>query len=133
MFTSEFIGRLKRAAQEDPETRLALRHASFTSLLEFGDQSLLVRSRDGVVDFVAASSGHDAPDFAVRGSAEALTHLRAAPTPLTNHPVSMATQQAMAIGNHTPAHLRFEGDERKLYANMFPLCALLALFRKVGG
>jgi hypothetical protein len=133
MFTSEFIGRLKRAAQEDPETRLALRHANFTSLLEFGNQSLLVKSREGNVDFVVASGDHQAHDFAVRGSAEALTQLRAAPTPLSNHPVSMATQQAMAIGTNTPSYLRFEGDEQKLYANMFPLCALLALFRKVGG
>jgi hypothetical protein len=132
MFTPEFIGRLKRATQDDPETRLALRHASFTSLLEFGDQSVLVTSREGDVDFVPAPGQHAAHDFAVRGSAEALTKLRAAATPLTNHPVSMATQQAMAIGTSTPSYLRFEGDERKLYANMFPLCAILALLRKVG-
>lgn len=133
MFTTDFIGRLKRATQEDPEARLALRHSNFTSLLEFGDQSLLVKSQEGDVDFVATTGSRDAYDFAVRGSAEALTQLRAAPTPLSNHPVSMATQQAMAIGKNTPSYLRFEGDEQKLYANMFPLCALLALFRKVGG
>lgn len=133
MFTPEFIGRLKRAAQDDPETRLALRHASFTSLLEFGDQALVVTSHEGEVDFAPARGKDSAHDFAVRGSAEALAKLRAAPTPLTNHPVSMATQQAMAIGSNTPSYLRFEGNEQKLYANMFPLCALLALFRKVGG
>lgn len=133
MFTNDFIGRLKRATQDDPETRLALRHTSFTSLWEFGDQALLVTSREGNVDFAAASDNAVAHDFAVRGSAEALEKLRAAPTPLTNHPVSMATQQAMAIGTKTPSYLRFEGNEQKLYANMFALCALLALFRKVGG
>jgi hypothetical protein len=133
VFTTEFIGRLKRATHDDPETRLALRHSNFTSLLEFGDQVLLVKSREGDVDFVAMPSNRDSYDFAVRGSAEALTKLRAAPTPTSNHPVSMATQQAMAIGTETPSYLRFEGDEQKLYANMFPLCAILALFRKVGG
>jgi len=133
MFTDEFIGRLKRATQDDPETRLALRHTNFTSLWEFGDQALLVTSREGNVDF-AAKPGRDVPyDFAVRGSAEALGKLRAAPTPLSNHPVSMATQQAMAIGTNTPSYLRFEGNEQKLYANLFPLCALLALVRNGGG
>lgn len=133
MFTDDFIGRLKRATQDDPETRLALRHTNFTSLWEFGDQALLVTSREGDVEFDARPGKDVAHDFAVRGSAEALGKLRAAPTPLSNHPVSMATQQAMAIGTNTPSYLRFEGNEHKLYANMFPLCALLALFRKVGG
>lgn len=133
MFTDEFIGRLKRATQDDPETRLALRHASFRSLWEFGDQALLVTSREGDVEFAARPGKDVAHDFAVRGSAEALGKLKAAPTPLSNHPVSMATQQAMAIGANTPSYLRFEGNEQKLYANLFPLCALLALFRKVGG
>ena len=81
MFTDEFIGRLKRATQDDPETRLALRHASFTSLWEFGDQALLVTSREGAVDFDARPGKDVAHDFAVRGSAEALGKLRSAPTP----------------------------------------------------
>ena len=133
MFTNEFIGLLKRAAHDDAETRLALRYASFTSLLEFGDQSLLVKSRDGEVDFLPNPGKSESVDFAVRGSAEALAKLREAPTPLSNHPVGMATQGAMALGKNTPSYLRFEGDDRKLYANMFALCAILALFRKVGG
>ena len=133
MFTDAFIGRLKRATQDDPETRLALRHASFTSLWEFGDQALLVTSREGDVELDARPGKQVAYDFAVRGSAEALDKLRAPPTPLSNHPVSMATQQAMAIGSNTPSYLRFEGNEQKRYANLFPLCALLALLRKVGG
>ena len=133
MFTNEFIGFLKRATRDDPETRLALRHASFTSLLEFGDQSLLVKSREGDVDFIATSGKNESVDFAVRGSAEALVKLREAPTPLSNHPVGIATQGAMALGKNTPSYLRFEGDDRKLYANMFALCAILALFRKAGG
>lgn len=133
MITARLIKNLGRAVREDPETRLATRHASFSSLVEFGDQALLVKSREGDVSFIASPTTDEPWDFAVRGAADAWTKFRAAPTPLTNHPIGMATQGAMAIGKDTPTYLRFEGNYQKLYANMVPLCAILAQLRKVEG
>lgn len=133
MFSDALISNLTRAVHEDPETRLATRHATFSSLLEFGPHTLLMKAREGDVKFISSPTTDEPWDFSVRGSEEALRHLREAATPLTNHPIGMATQGVMAVGGGTPTHLRFEGNYQKLYANLAAVCAVLAQLRHIEG
>lgn len=133
MISDTLIGNLTRAVHDDPETRLATRHATFSSLLEFGGHTLLVKAREGNVQFIPSPTTDEPWDFSVRGSAEAFRHLRETATPLTNHPIGMATQGVMAVGSSTPTHLRFEGNYQKLYANMAAVCAVLSQLRNIEG
>jgi hypothetical protein len=131
MITDTLISNLERALREDPEARLATRHATFASLLEVGDESLLIKSREGAVTFVKDPTTDEPWDFAVRGSADAWKKFRQAPTPTTNHAFAMAYQGHMSLTGKTPSYFRFEGNYRKLFANMSPLCAILEQLRRV--
>jgi len=133
MFSDALISNLTRAVHEDPETRLATRHATFSSLLEFGPHTLLVKAREGDMKFIPSPTTDEPWDFSVRGTVEAFRHLREAATPLTNHPIGMATQGLMAVGDTTPTHLRFEGNYQKLYANLAAVCAVLSQLRHIEG
>lgn len=133
MITDKLISNLERAVREDPEARLATRHATFASLLEVGEKSLLIKAREGAVTVIKDPTTDEPWDFAVRGSTDAWKKFRQAPTPTTNHPFAMAYQGHMSLTGKIPNYLRFEGNYQKLFANMPPLCAILEQLRRVEG
>lgn len=133
MITDQLVTNWTKAVKTDPVVRLATRYATFSSLLEIGDESLLLRAQDGEISFVKTPTLEEPWDFAFRGSVDAWQKFRLAPTPTTNHPMSMAYQGHMALANGAPNYFRMEGNYQKLFAHMPALCAILDQFRGLEG
>ena len=131
MTTERMARDLEKAVRARPAAQVATKYATFDALLDMGDRSLLVHSRDGEIRIREHSGGDATWDFAVRGSPDAWNALRQAPTPTTNHPLSMAFQHLMSLTGGTPRYFQLEGDDRKMFANLPALCAVLEELRHV--
>lgn len=119
-----------KAIANDPEFALDARHAVFTCLLEADDHRYLLDVDHGRVS-VAEVTDARSWDFAVRGSADAWDrYLGNDPDLAYRDVLGMAFQGTMSLTGEVGNHLVFEGNERKLYANLQPLYVFLSKLKK---
>ncbi|MEM1139409.1 MAG: hypothetical protein AAGH45_05945 [Pseudomonadota bacterium] len=112
------------AAEADPAIQTATKHADFVAALDAGADRHVIAVNRGTVRLGAA--GDRAPDFSVAGAPEAWADFVAPATPTTNGVLAMALQGGSTKDGRVESRFAFDGDPRKLWANMHALTGILS-------
>lgn len=127
-----WVDRFLSLVQHDGEAQQALKHVSFSSLLQTGDERALLVVRAGGAEIRPNPSTDDVWDFTVKADAAVWEQfISGAVTPQFNTPFSMALQGVMNVAGDVKNHFSFEGNNHAIFANMFPLIVLLLLMRRM--
>ncbi|EID81584.1 hypothetical protein W59_02476 [Rhodococcus opacus RKJ300 = JCM 13270] len=116
-----------RTIEADPEFSLDARQAVFNFLLEAGDHRYVVGVDRGHIAVTANPTAADSWDFAVRGTEDAWRrYIDKDPDAEYRDVFGMWLQGPMSVTGEIRTHVVFEGDYRKLFANLQPLYVYLS-------
>ena len=118
---------LASAANNDPETRLALRNAQFCAAIGFGDQRVLLEADGGTISVADPSAR---ADFELRAPDATWEKYAAGQGIQTNSILSMAQRDHLVKGSREKSEFEFDGDQRKLWANFRALDLVLQQLRR---
>jgi hypothetical protein len=117
------------AANDDPETRLALRNARFCAAVGYGEERVLLAADGGTVSVADRSA---VADFELRAPATTWEAYAAGRGVQTNSIMSMARQGHLSKDGRVKSEFEFDGDQRKLWANFLALDLVLQQLRRGG-
>ena len=116
-----------REISENGEFALAIRYADFRCLIDAGERRYLLAVRDGEAELKLEPGPGDPWDFAVRGAADAWDKFIGGKAGLEyRDPLAMAFQGTHSRTGEVKNHLLYEGNYKKLFANLHPLYVFLS-------